>query len=153
MFGTVLEHFGGSPTSISRGASPPDLSGNLYPCTYARFIRFLTLRNFNIVQFQGLNFLFRSFLFVYWTIGARYYRKIKGSAYHLGRAYRAREPPEKDRTKKLDLGALIDFVQSSEAPPAGRAPDLAPCPVPVAPKKRRVKRWGARSLPLVSPAS
>ena len=44
-FGTILDHVGGSPEAQSRGASPPDLSRNLYPALTNDFFRFLTLRN------------------------------------------------------------------------------------------------------------
>ena len=57
-----MEHFGGSPDPISRGASPPDLSGNLYPCTYDAFFRFLTLRNLTFFVFSVSQLLIPKFL-------------------------------------------------------------------------------------------
>ena len=48
----------------SRWASPPDLAGNVSIGFAGVFFRFLTLRNLNNFRFQGLDFLFRSFLFV-----------------------------------------------------------------------------------------
>ena len=43
-FGTVLGHFGPPPLAQSRGASPPDLPGNLYVRTYERIFRLSTSR-------------------------------------------------------------------------------------------------------------
>ena len=48
----------------SRGASPPDLPGNVYIGFTVDFFLFLTLRHLKKCRFQGLDFLFRSFLFV-----------------------------------------------------------------------------------------
>ena len=63
-FGTILDHVWGSPPPQSRGASPPDLPGNVSIGFAAVFFRFLTFRNLKEIKFQGLDFLFRSFVFV-----------------------------------------------------------------------------------------
>ena len=64
--GSVWYHLGafrGLPNlHKSGGGSPPDLSGNLYPCTDEAFFRFLTLRNFAFFVFSGSQFLIPKFL-------------------------------------------------------------------------------------------
>ena len=47
------------------GGFAPRPSRELVVCTYGRFFRFFTLRHLMFFSFQGLDFLFRSFLFVY----------------------------------------------------------------------------------------
>ena len=60
--GPFGEHFGGSPTPISRGGSPPDLFGNLYPCTYALLFSIVDIKKLQDFAVSGAQFLIPKFL-------------------------------------------------------------------------------------------
>ena len=63
-FGTVSDDVWGSRPSQSRGGFAPRPSRERLYWVCGGFFRLLTLRNLKKFRFQGLDFLFRSFLFV-----------------------------------------------------------------------------------------